>query len=158
MWKVRRRRSAREAPGLVEQPRAVELPAAAGAALWWGREIFSSAEGPSGDCPPVIDLTGRPRYLLFGPYVALPPGLWRATAFVELCPDAAKRVLAFQFGAEPDYTTVDVIRGVVGRQVVELEHPMRSDGLAQLRLWLKKAAFHGEARFLGASLERMGDA
>jgi hypothetical protein len=127
-------------------------------ALWWPPEMFLSADGPGDRCPPTIDVTGHARRLLWGPYVALPPGLWRARAVVDICPDAARRTLAFEFGAEPDYTAVDLIRGVSGLQTVDVEHRMTGEGLAELRLWLRKAAFHGEARFLGAAVERLGDA
>jgi hypothetical protein len=41
--------------------------------------------------------------------------------------------------------------------VANVEHPMDGLGLAQIRLLLKKAAFHGEVRFLGAALSRITD-
>jgi hypothetical protein len=153
MWKFPRRR-----PEARAQPTAIEAPVVPEGALWWGPEVFVTPDGPANACPTIIDLTGRSRYLVFGPYLALSPGLWRARAFVDLCPDAARRLLAFEFGADPDYTSVDIIRGVPGRHVVELEHRMSGEGLAQVRLWLKKPAFHGRARFLGAAIERLDDA
>jgi hypothetical protein len=97
---------------------------------------------------------GRARYLLYGPYAALGPGRWRATVFLHLCPDAARRPLAVQFGAEPDYTTLDLPFGVPGNHRVDLEHSLREGDAAQVRLWLKKAAFHGEVRLIGVSLGR----
>jgi hypothetical protein len=118
---------------------------------WLAPSAFLSGNGP---CPEAVDVTGRARYLFYGPYAALGPGRWRATVFLHLCPDAARRPLAVQFGAEPDYTTLDLPFGVPGNHRVDLEHSLREGDAAQVRLWLKKAAFHGEVRLIGVSLGR----
>jgi hypothetical protein len=128
---------------------------AADRSSWWDREIFLDSNG--GHCPSEIDVTGRARYLFFGPYLPLAPGIWRATISVRLCPDAARCRLALQFGAEPDYDTVDLEFGVDGDHVVIVEHRRVEPGLGQVRLWLKKAAFHGGVRLSGAAVERIGD-
>jgi hypothetical protein len=124
-------------------------------ALRWDRERFLSGDG---SCPSEIDVTGPPRYLIFGPFITLEPGLWRAEYDLELCPDASLRVLALQFGVEPDYTTLDIPRGQPGFRTVAIEHVLPVAGSVQLRLWLKKAAFHGHVRFKGASVTRVADA
>ena len=109
---------------------------------WWDRtQFFGGAEANVGKCPEVIDLTGRACFLFYGPYVPLTAGLWRATVTLTICADAARRPLALQFGAEPDYVTADLPFGVSG----------------DVRLWLKKAAFHGQIRFLGACVEPVED-
>ena len=115
--------------------------------LVWDRNNFLSRDDPSGSCPPAIDITGPARFLWFGPYVPLPAGVWRAEVMFDLCEDAARGRFAVQFGCEPDYTTVDLPGRAPGRQCVVLEHRFSDEGLAQVRLWLKRAAFHGEVRF-----------
>jgi hypothetical protein len=126
-------------------------------ASWWARELFLSPDFEGGICPAVLDVTGRARYLFFGPYIELSSGIWRAEVRFRLCPDASRCRLAVQFGVEPDYTTIDVPFGVPGPHAVRIEHKQSVAGLAQIRLWLKKAAFHGEVRFTGASVSRIGD-
>jgi hypothetical protein len=127
-------------------------------ATWWDRgDFLSDAEGPAGTCPVAIDVTGRARFLSYGPFADLAPGVWRATVFLNLCPDAARCRLAVQFGAEPDYTTKDLEFRITGNHKVEIEHVIHQTGPGQVRLWLKKAAFHGEVRFAGAAVERIGD-
>ncbi len=123
--------------------------------LRWPRELFLSGEGA---CPPEIDVTGPPRYVIFGPFITLEAGLWRAVCDLEFCPDAALRVFALQFGAEPDYTTVELPRGQAGPRRIVIEHMLPSSGVVQVRLWLKKAAFHGHVRFGGATVEKIADA
>ena len=131
---------------------------AAGPAFWWGPDVFMSEAGENQRCPPVIDVTGGPRFLVFGPYLMLPAGVWRAVMSFELSPDAARRPMAVQFGSEPHYTTAEVEIGVPGPHTVEVVHPFAEPGEAQIRLWLKRAAFHGELRLIGAHVERTGDA
>ncbi len=122
---------------------------------FWGRERFLSDLAQP--CPPVIDLTGPPRFVVFGPYMALAPGRWRAEMIFELCPEAARRRLAAQFGAEPDYATVAAPAGVSGRHAIVIDHTFASGDLAQARLWLQGAAFHGEVRFLGVTVRALPD-
>jgi hypothetical protein len=124
--------------------------------LWWDRSIFSSSEDMGeGSCPPVIDVTGRARTLVYGPNLVLAPGVWRATTFVHLSPDAARRRMTVQFGTETDHAIVGLPLGVPGDHEVELTLIMHDAEQVQIQLCLKKAAFHGEVRFAGASVERI---
>lgn len=135
-----------------EEPRA----STRGSKLWWDRKQFFSHEAADRVCPPVIDITGRYRHLVFGPNLPLEPGLWRATVNLELCAEAARRFLEVQFGAEPDYTLLHVPQ-VEGPQELEVVHRMKEGDRAQIRIWLRAAAFHGELRFRGVELARIGD-
>jgi hypothetical protein len=134
-------------------------PAPADCSIWWGREQFlsCSASGRHEPCPEVVDVTGPERTLVFGPYASLAPGLWRATAMFELCPDAARRQLAVDFGAMPSFRVKEAPRQP-GRHVIELEYEVQPDDLVEVRLLMRTAGFHGEVRFLGAGLRRLGDA
>src|SRR5579871_6987322 len=89
--------------------------------VWWGRGIFLSDEDVTGGvCPPVIDVTGRARILVYGPCRQLAPGVWRATVLLHLSPDAAHRRIGLQFGADPDFASAEVPLGVDGDHRVEL--------------------------------------
>jgi hypothetical protein len=105
----------------------------------------------------MIDVTGRSRYLVHGPYVVLPAGVWRATASLDICADAARRRLAVQFGVEPHYTTQDLPYGVPGHHEIGVVFSLDEPGATQVRILLRRAAFHGEVRFLGARVERLAD-
>jgi hypothetical protein len=123
--------------------------------LSWGLQMFRSADTSDGLCPEVIDITGRPRHLFTGPNLELAPGRWRATVSLELCPDAARRTFALDFGTGTDFAAKDIPHGVSGAMNVSIEHELKPGDLAELRLWLHRAAFHGEIRLLGAVLERL---
>lgn len=125
--------------------------------LDWEPSRFYSAGQPGNRCPPVIDITGRARYLLYGPYAPLSPGLWRATVIFDLCPDAARRPLSVDFGTPTDFATVEVPFGVAGCHRIEVIHPISDETPCEVRILLRKAAFHGKFRFLGVNLLRLGD-
>jgi hypothetical protein len=126
--------------------------------LWWDRGVFlSDDEVAGGACPAVIDVTGRSRILAYSPHFQLAPGVWRATALLHLSPDAAHRRIGVQFGADPDFATVELPLGVDGDHRAELTLTVIDETPLQVRLWLQKAAFHGEIRFAGVSFERVSD-
>lgn len=134
------------------------LSSATDGAVWWGRDRFRSGDGENVPCPEVIDVTGQRRYLLFGSFGALEPGRWCATSVVEVCPDAARRPISVELGVEPDYTIAYLPSRRPGRHEIDVVHVMKPGDLAQLRVYLVRAGFHGEFRFLGAWLRRLGDA
>jgi hypothetical protein len=125
---------------------------------WWDRSIFLSDEdAPAGPCPAAIDVTGRARILFYGPYRLLAPGVWRATVELRFCADAGRRPFTLEFGAHPDYTSVEIPCAAPGDHKIEIAHAMRTEGPAEIRLLLRKAAFHGEVRLLGAFVEPVAD-
>ena len=124
----------------------------------WSRERFFNGDGSWTPCPPVIDVTGPPRFLCYGPGLQLEAGLWRVRISFELCPDAARRVYLVQFGAGADYTTVESELGRPGRQDIEIDHFMKIDDIAYVRIWVARAAFHGEFKILEARAKKITSA
>jgi hypothetical protein len=125
------------------------LPLAVGASAWWPAALFYSAEP---GFPETIDVTGPARNLAFGPYICLTPGVWEAELEFELCAEAAQYDYPIDFGVLEDFTQC-VVRPVgAGRQTASLRHTFASALPAELRLWLGRAAFHGELRLHGAKL------
>lgn len=121
----------------------------------WSRDRFFKGDGSWTPCPPAIDVTGPPRFLCYGPGVLLEAGLWKVRISFELCPDAARRSYLVQFGAGADYTTVDSKAGRPGRRDIEIEHFMREDDIVYVRIWVARAAFHGELRFIEAMAKKI---
>lgn len=121
----------------------------------WSRDRFFKGDGSWTPCPPVIDVTGPPRFLCYGPGVPLEAGRWRVRISFELCPDAARRSYLVQFGAGADYTTVDSKAGQPGRRDIEIEHFMKEADIAYVRIWVARAAFHGELRFIEAMAKKI---
>lgn len=123
----------------------------------WEKEMFLLGDTAGRLTNDPIDVTGRARFLVYGPYVHMEPGRWRVIVSLDLSPDAARNPLALQFGVDPVVTTVDMALGVAGPQQFRIDHVVHTAGPGQVRLWLKRAAFHGEIRFSGATVRRLGN-
>jgi len=127
-----------------ETPRRIELP----------REAFFHGDAPGEPCPAAIDLTGLNRILVYGPFLPLPAGPWRAEVRLELCEYGARRPLRLDF-ASGEAITAAAVAGQPGLQRVCVTHEVTAGAPIELRLWLLRPTFHGELRFLGATLERV---
>jgi hypothetical protein len=55
----------------------------------WRRELFFLGDDPHRLVGPTADLAGAVRNLVFGPYIALPPGRWSATVSLAVSREAA---------------------------------------------------------------------
>ena len=143
----------------VRKPSVQEIREAAGPVRQvWPRGDFLCGPAPHHACPAIIDVTGRARDLVFGPYRLLSAGVWRARVAVTVCPDAARRQLEVEFGVYPDFTRVSLPYATPGRHEIELIHTFAADGHAEVRVILARAAFHGELAFDDVTVERLGDA
>jgi hypothetical protein len=61
--------------------------------ITWERELFFMSEDPASPQPLLatrpVDITGRIRFLVYGPYINLPPGSWSASVILGFSPEAA---------------------------------------------------------------------
>lgn len=62
----------------------------------WARELFYVGDEPQQPASRVFELAGGIRNLLFGPYIALPPGEWSSTVSLAVSQEAA----GMNFGIE----------------------------------------------------------
>ena len=128
------------------------LPVPLGAAAWWSVFAFYTNDGY---CPPSIDLMGRARILLHGPYIALPNGVWRADIFFNLSADAAPYDYLVEFGAGGNFARIVYRAETAGQQFLALICTVREPALAEVRISLLRAAFHGELEMEGCWVTRM---
>ena len=119
-------------------PPAAGQPAVWSAGLMWlaGVERTSLNDAP-------VDLTGRGRVLVFGPYMMLPPGQWRLTVVFDLDIGNAPVGLAFHWGIEGSAVCEEVEIGTSGRYRLHLDHAWIEPGSTQLHVSLPRAAFSG---------------
>lgn len=64
---------------------AVEHPASI--VVGWSRECFLYGDSPGEGLPATVEIAGRGRILAYGPYMPLPSGRWRATAYLGFSAD-----------------------------------------------------------------------
>ena len=134
------------------------LPVTIGATATWSphqfdypfkREYFGGS--------PDIDLTGRPRGLVYGPFVQLPPGIWQAEIDISVDPERGRVPLRFDWGAGNDF--VSVFNGVTipGQYSLALVNRWETAAAVQMRIWLTEGIFRGRFSFLGCRVTRVAD-
>lgn len=122
-----------------------QVPPAIGAEAEWGPALYRRPIGdPAAGQPSVIDLTGRGRIIIHGPYIDLPPGAWRIEAEFLMDPEGQHTRLRFDWGVHPDFKTVSAVLTVPGRYAIELDKEWRERGPAQFRVWVDHGAFQGK--------------
>ncbi len=92
-----------------------------------------------------IDITGRARFLIFGPYINLAPGPWLATAVVGFSAETAgvSFVIEIVAGTQLGYARVQP----TGEQVIETDLQFTIDDSVnqpvEIRIISERAAFDG---------------
>jgi hypothetical protein len=128
------------------------LAAFAGASLGdlvWQPELFYMYEDPPApNLEPVIrpvELTGRVRFLLFGPFINVPAGAWTVTIVLAFSPEAVGMGFSIEVFAGRSLATTRI--DVVGAQVHEARLPFTIDDTldqpVQIRIMNERAAFDG---------------
>lgn len=132
---------------------AVEHPASI--AVTWPRDCFLYGDAPGEGLPPTVELAGRGRILAYGPYMPLPKGGWRATAYLGFSVDIG----SMPFILEAD-TDVGITRGFFevkqgGIFTLELEFEV-SEPLhpVEFRLVSQDSALEGLASLIEIRLEQ----
>lgn len=125
----------------------------------WTRELFM-LEALDSPCAP-IDVGGGPRNLIFGPYIHLPPGEWRARVVLGLSPETPGTVFvvdAFADSRQLGQATLAPTRG--GVHVADIaftiEEPSRQ-GL-EIRVLVTSATSRGRLAFGHVVLQQRGGA
>lgn len=134
------------------------LPVRVGARSVLPSECFAfPTAGQADGGPSRIDLTGRDRLLLDGPYTLLPPGLWRATLKMAIDPQGRDIPLAIDWGEAHDMVTVEETVEKDGFYSVSLDRLFESAGTAVLRISLTQPLFQGVLEVIECAIERLPD-
>ncbi len=117
-------------------------------ALYYESRIARASDGVR-----EIDLTGRPRILVYGPYIALPPGLWRAKIrFSVNDASAAGREYRIDWGTQTDFVSQTFTPGRSGIFELELDYLWTSIAPAEVRFLIMEGCFSGSASFIGVEV------
>jgi hypothetical protein len=124
-------------------------------ALAWPRESFLDGDLPGEMLPALVEVAGRARILAYGPYLPLPSGSWRATAFLGFSPDIGKLpfILEADTGGSVARGFFEVERGgiftlMLDFQVADPLHPV------ELRLISQDSALEGQLALIEVRLEQ----
>ena len=104
--------------------------------------------------PGQLDITGRPRILVYGPYFALPPGAWKLRVRFATDHEAGRREYRLDWGTPTDFSSTPIRLHQGGVYEVEIEHIWGRSEPAELRLVLMEGVIDGRLDFLGAGVSR----
>jgi hypothetical protein len=117
--------------------------------ITWERDLFYMNEEPPAEIDPPasrpIDITGRPRYLLYGPYITLPPGSWSATMALGFSAEAAELAYVVDVcsGGETILASSAVPPGVERVVELSLNFSIAAPDMIEIRIMNERAAFDG---------------
>lgn len=132
------------------------LPTKLDAEATWETALFSfpGRSAPDGGSPE-ISLIGKPRVLMYGPYVHMPAGRWRATCPITVDTEGRTTRIEVYWGSsdvEGGYP-VDIYES--GRYNLTVEASVVEDKPIELRILAPRAALEGKLSVGKVSVERL---
>lgn len=123
----------------------------------WSNRLFIYDERATREAADwgVLDITGRPRLLVYGPYLALPPGWWRARICFGVDRDAASHQYRVDWGTRTACVSEYVTPGAPGIYQIDLDFEWRDSDASEIRLILTEGSFMGTVLFQGIVVRRI---
>jgi hypothetical protein len=117
--------------------------------ITWTKELFLIGDPPNDRATRAVDVTGRARCLIFGPYIMLPSGSWSATVVLGFSKEAAESSYVVEIfagthlGTHLTRTTLrPVEEGVFEVNLAfSIEEP--TEDHVQVRIFNERASFDG---------------
>ena len=123
----------------------------------WAPDLFNyNSRIVAGGSRGELDLTGRPRCLLAGPYIVLPAGRWRATYRLTFDETGSRLRIRVDWGGVEQFLSEEFVPGRPGVFEITQEYDWLEPGPAEIRLILLEGVFDGRMTFSGAEIERIG--
>lgn len=114
----------------------------------WRRDLFYLGDEPDTAADRAIDVSGPVRFLLYGPYIALPPGQWAATIVLAVSKEAADLSYGVEIlaGSQFGYLargTIQPRREGLCETIIDFAIPAALDQPIELRIANLRPAFNG---------------
>jgi hypothetical protein len=124
--------------------------------ITWERELFLIGDQPNEKATRPIDVTGRARCLIYGPYIMLPPGSWSVSVLLGFSKEAAELGYVVEIVAGPHLSRVNLrpeSEGVFEANLtISIEASM--DHPVEVRLFNERAGFDGKLALGQVTLRR----
>lgn len=135
------------------------LPNSARFGVNWSQDVFSYLLGErlTGGSPEV-DITGRARMLLHGPYIHLFNGQWRVKLKFEVNTEGLAIPLVVEWGHGGEFALQEVTISRSGVYELEMTQGWRNVAPAQVRIQVIRPSFGGRLRVLDCRVDRLPDA
>lgn len=124
------------------------------ASIVWAGGLFLIGDRFDQGAARPIDITGRARCLLHGPYVMLPPGTWAAVLSLQFSREAAEHDFLVEVVTDRQLASTTIRPHHDGHLDAELTFVIddSSDSPVSIRLSTQRAAFDGRVMLSGARL------
>ncbi|MGO4410927.1 MULTISPECIES: hypothetical protein [unclassified Brevundimonas] len=123
----------------------------------WAPELFNyDSRTVPGGARGQLDLTGRPRFMITGPYITLPPGRWRATYRLTFDAKGSRPRFRVDWGSQTDFISKEFTPGRAGVFEIVQEYDWTERAPCELRIIVLEGVFDGRMTFSGAQISRVG--
>lgn len=123
----------------------------------WPADLFTlGAKQQRTESGQILDVTGRPRFLVFGPYFTLPSGRWRSSFRISFDEPASRMNYWLDWGGVAEYARVPFRPGKPGMYEISLIHDVEDSEAFEMRLVLTEGAFQGTIIFAGIDVSAVG--
>jgi hypothetical protein len=117
------------------------------APITWERELFfindEVREEQRQPASQPADITGRPRYVLLGPYITLPPGSWSATIALGFSQEAAQVSYIVDVHTDTRLASVRIEPGKQRSVEAKLDFVLSEPQNVSIGVFIERAAFDG---------------
>ena len=103
-----------------------------------------------------LDLTGRPRFMITGPYITMPPGRWRATYRLTFDAKGSRPRFRVDWGGQNDFLSEEFVPGRPGVFEIVQDYVWTERSPSELRVVLMEGVFDGRMTFSAVEIERIG--
>jgi hypothetical protein len=115
----------------------------------WEPELFFVDDGSTAPTPAatarLVDITGRPRFVVYGPYISLPPGAWSANVVLGFSAETAGMSFMIEVfaGRQLSHTRIEPAAEQVMETSLSFVIDQAIDQPVQIRIVNERAAFDG---------------
>ena len=122
----------------------------------WEPDVFNyDSRSIPGGTRGELDLTGRPRFLISGPYITLPPGRWRAAYRLTFDQAGSRPRFRVDWGSQADYVSEEFVPNQAGVFEIVQDYVWKENAPAELRIIVLEGVFDGRLTFSGAEISRV---
>jgi len=112
--------------------------------LIWPRDLFGVADSPNEPAMRDIDIAGRARCLVFGPYMPVFAGNWKARMILGFSAETVGVPFTVDVGTPERIAHTAIIPDAAGVFEVSLDFTIEEpDGPVEIRVFMDRAAFDG---------------
>lgn len=99
-----------------------------------------------------FDITGKPRFLISGPYITMPKGIWQAQIKLGFDDGASRSRYRIDWGGVETYQSEEFHPGRPGYFEIIMSHEWLEAAPAEVRLVQLEGVFDGHVTFIGVDI------